>query len=197
MSFAYCDRQRILHSLTTTMSLPRALRRTASISQKTLELRPSLTCLPRTSRRSLSNEAHSTSTNDVRNNRPKQTSETTHFGFRTVDTSDKESLVRNVFSSVASKYDLMNDAMSFGVHRLWKDQYISTLAPGSSGPIKCIDVAGGTGDIALRILDYARERHYDRETSVDVVDINPKMLKSGQKRFKQTMYYNSTCQRLF
>lgn len=59
--------------------------------------------------------------------------------------------------------------------------------------MKCIDVAGGTGDIALRILDYARENYYDRETSVDVVDINAQMLKEGFKRFKQTMYHN--CER--
>jgi 2-methoxy-6-polyprenyl-1,4-benzoquinol methylase len=57
--------------------------------------------------------------------------------------------------------------------------------------MKCIDVAGGTGDIALRILDYAREKHYDRETTVEVVDINAQMLKEGFRRFKQTMYHNS------
>jgi 2-methoxy-6-polyprenyl-1,4-benzoquinol methylase len=116
---------------------------------------------------------------------------TTHFGYQTIPTESKESLVKNVFSSVASSYDLMNDAMSFGVHRLWKDEFISLLAPGSSGPIRCLDVAGGTGDIALRILDYARTKHYDRETTVDVLDINPEMLKEGQKRFKLTMYHNS------
>jgi 2-methoxy-6-polyprenyl-1,4-benzoquinol methylase len=116
---------------------------------------------------------------------------TTHFGYRDVPVNDKESMVKNVFSSVASSYDVMNDAMSFGVHRLWKDEYISSLSPGSSGPMRCIDVAGGTGDIALRILDHARLQHYDRETTVDVVDINPNMLKEGQKRFKQTMYHNS------
>ena len=96
----------------------------------------------------------------------------------------------NVFDSVASKYDLMNDGTSFGVHRLWKDAFVSQLRPGRKGPMKCIDVAGGTGDIALRILDYARENYYDRETSVDVVDINAQMLKEGFKRFKQTMYHN-------
>ena len=116
---------------------------------------------------------------------------TTHFGYRDVPKDSKESLVKNVFSSVASSYDLMNDAMSLGVHRLWKDQYVAILSPGSSGPIRCLDVAGGTGDIALRILDHARKEHYDRETAVDVVDINPDMLKEGEKRFKQTMYYNS------
>ena len=117
----------------------------------------------------------------------------THFGFRTVPEEDKEDLVRNVFSSVASKYDLMNDAMSMGVHRLWKDDFVSSLKPGSKGPVKCLDVAGGTGDIALRILDYAREKYADRETMVDIADINPEMLKEGHTRFKKTMYHNSMC----
>ena len=115
----------------------------------------------------------------------------THFGFRTVAEGDKEHLVRSVFSSVASKYDLMNDAMSMGVHRLWKDDFVSLLKPGSKGCIKCLDVAGGTGDIALRILDHAREKYADRETAVDIADINPEMLKEGYTRFKKTMYHNS------
>jgi hypothetical protein len=122
---------------------------------------------------------------------PSSFSSTTHFGFRTVPEGSKESLVRGVFDSVASSYDLMNDAMSLGVHRLWKDSLVSLLRPGSRGPVRCIDVAGGTGDIALRILDYARETHGDRETRVDVVDINGEMLREGSKRFKQTMYHNS------
>jgi len=118
-------------------------------------------------------------------------SRTTSFGFKTVPEDTKESLVKNVFDSVASKYDLMNDATSFGVHRLWKDTFVSSLKPGRKAPMKCIDVAGGTGDIALRILDYAREKHYDRETTVEVVDINAQMLKEGFRRFKQTMYHNT------
>ncbi|KAN0127336.1 UbiE/COQ5 methyltransferase [Lactarius tabidus] len=116
---------------------------------------------------------------------------TTHFGFRTVPEESKESLVRGVFDSVASSYDIMNDAMSLGVHRLWKDSFISLLRPGSRGPVRCIDVAGGTGDIALRMLDHARETYGDRETHVDVVDINGEMLREGQKRFKKTMYHNT------
>lgn len=96
-----------------------------------------------------------------------------------------------MFSSVASSYDLMNDAMSMGIHRLWKDEYVSSLKPGAKGPMRCIDLAGGTGDIALRILVHAKDTYYDRETSVDVVDINPEMLKEGYKRFKKTMYHNS------
>ncbi|KAF8682947.1 Cullin protein [Rhizoctonia solani] len=116
---------------------------------------------------------------------------TTHFGYKTIPTESKESLVKGVFSSVASKYDVMNDAMSLGVHRLWKDQFVSLLDPGRRKPVKCLDVAGGTGDIALRILDSARERWADRETSVRLLDINPDMLSEGQKRFKKTMYHNT------
>lgn len=117
---------------------------------------------------------------------------TASFGFRTVPEDSKETLVKQVFDSVASKYDLMNDASSLGVHRLWKDGFVSQLNPGKTGPLKCIDVAGGTGDIALRILDHAREKYADRETTVEVVDINAEMLKEGFKRFKKTMYHNST-----
>lgn len=101
--------------------------------------------------------------------------------------------MKEVFSSVAGSYDLMNDAMSAGVHRLWKNDFISMLAPGSSGPIKCLDVAGGTGDISFRILDHAREKYADRETEVTVSDINPDMLEEGKRRFKQSMYWNSKC----
>ncbi|KZP33517.1 ubiquinone menaquinone biosynthesis methyltransferase UbiE [Athelia psychrophila] len=116
---------------------------------------------------------------------------TTSFGFKTVPEESKETLVKNVFDSVASSYDLMNDATSFGVHRLWKDSFVSGLRPGRRGPAKCIDVAGGTGDIALRILDHARETYADRETTVEVVDINGEMLKEGFRRFKKTMYHNT------
>jgi len=122
---------------------------------------------------------------------------TTSFGFQTIPEEAKESLVKNVFDSVASKYDLMNDASSLGVHRLWKDQFVTDLKPGRNGPLKCLDVAGGTGDIALRILDYAREKYADRETTVEVVDINAQMLKEGYRRFKQTMYHNSQLSNLF
>lgn len=106
-----------------------------------------------------------------------------------------QAAVKDVFSSVASSYDVMNDAMSLGVHRLWKDAFVAQLNPGRADQtrpgMRCIDVAGGTGDIALRILDYARERHADRELSVDVVDINPDMLAEGAKRVRKTMYHNS------
>lgn len=122
---------------------------------------------------------------------PNISGRTTSFGFKTVPEESKESLVKSVFDSVASKYDLMNDASSLGVHRIWKDSLIDTLKPGRKGPLRCIDVAGGTGDIALRILDHARENYADRETTVEVVDINAQMLKEGFTRFKKTMYHNS------
>jgi 2-methoxy-6-polyprenyl-1,4-benzoquinol methylase len=120
------------------------------------------------------------------------TGKTTHFGFKTVAEVEKQGMVKQVFDQVAGNYDLMNDAMSMGVHRLWKDDFVSSLDPGRRGPLKCLDVAGGTGDIALRILDHAREKYADRETVVEVSDINSEMLKEGYKRFKKTMYHNST-----
>ncbi|KIJ26684.1 hypothetical protein M422DRAFT_64460 [Sphaerobolus stellatus SS14] len=119
---------------------------------------------------------------------------TTHFGFKEVPAVEKENLVKGVFSSVATSYDVMNDAMSMGVHRLWKDDFVSGLNPGNPKvgvQTRCIDVAGGTGDIALRILDWAREKHADRDLSVDLVDINPNMLEEGRTRFRKTMYHNT------
>ena len=163
--------------------VPRGLRTAQVLSRATSTIRP-FACI------------RSLHTNDDPSSAPNKNAtagapSTTHFGFRTVPEDSKEALVRGVFDSVASKYDVMNDAMSLGVHRLWKDSLISLLRPGSRGPVRCIDVAGGTGDIALRILDYARETHADRETRVDVVDINGEMLKEGFIRFKKTMYHNS------
>ncbi|KAJ1736173.1 2-hexaprenyl-6-methoxy-1,4-benzoquinone methyltransferase [Coemansia biformis] len=107
--------------------------------------------------------------------------ETTHFGFKTVPTEAKESLVRDVFSSVASKYDVMNDAMSLGVHRLWKDHFIRSMAPAPGA--RLLDVAGGTGDIAQRFLAYQDETSGDAQGSVHMVDINPDMLREGEQRF--------------
>ncbi|MCE3232953.1 MAG: bifunctional demethylmenaquinone methyltransferase/2-methoxy-6-polyprenyl,4-benzoquinol methylase, partial [Rickettsiaceae bacterium] len=100
-------------------------------------------------------------------------SEKTHFGFKEVDKEEKESLVKGVFSSVASKYDIMNDVMSFGVHRIWKDKFISMLAPKDGS--RLLDVAGGTGDIAFRFLKSCKGG------GVTVCDINPNMLEEGRK----------------
>lgn len=113
----------------------------------------------------------------------------THFGFRDVAEEDKAGLVGGVFSSVASSYDLMNDAMSLGIHRLWKDHFVGQLDP--RGGIQCLDVAGGTGDIARRILDHARTKYSDRQIQVTILDINAQMLRAGQKQMAQTMYWNT------
>ena len=84
-------------------------------------------------------------------------SNTTHFGFDQVPENEKQTRVNQVFSSVADKYDLMNDVMSFGVHRLWKDYFIRTIRPNPQW--NYIDVAGGTGDIAFRYLNELDRSH--------------------------------------
>jgi 2-methoxy-6-polyprenyl-1,4-benzoquinol methylase len=120
--------------------------------------------------------------------------DTTHFGFKTVKSDDKEKLVREVFSSVAANYDYMNDAMSMGIHRLWKDHFVNKLDPGrrpGGEPMSFIDVAGGTGDIAFRILDNCAKVHGDFESVMNIVDINPDMLAEGEKRSKATPYGDS------
>jgi demethylmenaquinone methyltransferase/2-methoxy-6-polyprenyl-1,4-benzoquinol methylase len=103
---------------------------------------------------------------------------TASFGFRDVPEGEKTRLVGEVFSSVAQRYDLMNDAMSVGVHRLWKNAMIEWLAPGPD--VKLIDVAGGTGDIAFRFLDKIGAASGGGQ--VVVCDINPDMLAVGQAR---------------
>lgn len=98
---------------------------------------------------------------------------TTHFGFKTVAEEDKVSLVRDVFDSVASKYDLMNDLMSVGVHRLWKSAFLDWLRPRSDQTL--LDVGGGTGDIAFGW----RKRGGG---PVTICDINREMLAVGRDR---------------
>jgi demethylmenaquinone methyltransferase/2-methoxy-6-polyprenyl-1,4-benzoquinol methylase len=96
------------------------------------------------------------------------------FGFRRVPKSAKTGLVHRVFDSVAGSYDLMNDLMSAGVHRLWKRAMIAWLAPRGAQVI--LDVAGGTGDIAERILERAPSAH------ITVIDLNVNMLEAGRDR---------------
>jgi demethylmenaquinone methyltransferase/2-methoxy-6-polyprenyl-1,4-benzoquinol methylase len=104
--------------------------------------------------------------------------QTTHFGFRDVPLGEKQTLVNEVFHSVASRYDLMNDLMSIGLHRVWKDIMITTLNPPTSdAPFALLDVAGGTGDIAFRAAKAAG--HGFRAT---VCDINLNMLQVGRNR---------------
>lgn len=101
------------------------------------------------------------------------------FGFRKVLAGEKQGLVDDVFHRVARRYDLMNDLMSGGLHRLWKDAMVSWLAPpkGTRMPYRVLDVAGGTGDVAFRILDRGGPA-----VSVTVADINAAMLGVGAER---------------
>ena len=104
--------------------------------------------------------------------------QTTHFGFRDVPLGEKQTLVNEVFHSVASRYDLMNDLMSIGLHRVWKDIMITALTPPKSeAPFALLDVAGGTGDIAFRAAKAAGPGF--RAT---VCDINADMLGVGRNR---------------
>ena len=102
----------------------------------------------------------------------------THFGFKEVDRDQKSNLVKDIFSNVAKKYDLMNDLMSAGTHRLWKNNMINCIDFFDN--IKIIDVAGGTGDIAFRIAKKAQEKSLNYQ--IEVVDINSQMLEVGRSR---------------
>ena len=105
------------------------------------------------------------------------------FGFRDVAASEKAGLVRGVFDKVASRYDLMNDVMSVGVHRLWKDMAAARLNPQPGERI--IDCAGGTGDIAERLARLARAAKMRRggpDAEIIIVDYNAEMVAAGQKR---------------
>ncbi|SDH31385.1 bifunctional demethylmenaquinone methyltransferase/2-methoxy-6-polyprenyl-1,4-benzoquinol methylase UbiE [Alloyangia pacifica] len=104
----------------------------------------------------------------------KETGKTTHFGFTDIPEEEKAGRVRGVFGSVASKYDVMNDAMSFGIHRIWKDAMMDWLAPRPGQ--KLLDVAGGTGDISFRFLKRAGHGH------ATVCDLTEPMLVEGRKR---------------
>ncbi|KAJ8043678.1 2-methoxy-6-polyprenyl-1,4-benzoquinol methylase, mitochondrial [Holothuria leucospilota] len=138
----------------------------------------------------------------------------THFGFEDVSKEEKTRKVHEVFTNVADKYDMMNDAMSMGIHRIWKDYFIQKLSPTQG--TKLLDVAGGTGDIAFRFLDYMKYQDSlqlswnipsrmkspegwprspseieeespteEEDSHVTVCDINRSMLEVGQKRAAQ------------
>jgi demethylmenaquinone methyltransferase/2-methoxy-6-polyprenyl-1,4-benzoquinol methylase len=118
-----------------------------------------------------------------------QTRDNTHFGFQQVALGDKQARVDDVFHSVARRYDLMNDLMSGGLHRAWKDVLVTALNPpkarGSSArratsggqPFALLDLAGGTGDVAFRAIAAG-----GGEVHATVVDINPDMLDVGRSR---------------
>ncbi|KAL3537212.1 hypothetical protein ACH5RR_000578 [Cinchona calisaya] len=121
-------------------------------------------------------------------------SHATSFGYKEVREEDKSQMVGDVFTSVASNYDLMNDLMSGGLHRLWKDRLVSKLNPFPG--MKHLDVAGGTGDVAFRVLESINsvkrralqdspEDSFLEETQIYVCDINPHMLNVGRKRAQE------------
>jgi demethylmenaquinone methyltransferase/2-methoxy-6-polyprenyl-1,4-benzoquinol methylase len=112
---------------------------------------------------------------------PKPDEPTTHFGFETVPEAEKAGRVHGVFSSVASRYDVMNDAMSLGVHRLWKDAMLDWLAPRPG--MRLLDVAGGTGDVAFRFL-----KRVSGDGQATVLDMTESMLDEGRHRAEATAF---------
>src|SRR5438270_11667191 len=105
------------------------------------------------------------------------TSARTDFGFRRVGEGEKAPLVRAIFDSVAERYDLMNDLMSAGIHRVWKDEMVAWLNPRPGQ--RLLDVAGGTGDVARRALPRVQP---EAGGAVVVCDVNPRMLEIGRAR---------------
>jgi demethylmenaquinone methyltransferase/2-methoxy-6-polyprenyl-1,4-benzoquinol methylase len=109
---------------------------------------------------------------------PNSTDTSKTFGFRTVQEQERQGLVNDVFSKVAERYDLMNDLMSGGLHRLWKSDFVAMLnPPKGEAPFRLLDVAGGTGDIAMRAL-----RSGGPQTRAVICDISPEMLDVGRRR---------------
>jgi len=99
------------------------------------------------------------------------------FGVRDVPLGDKQAMVDDVFRSVARRYDLMNDLMSLGLHRAWKDALVTAVDPPRSAPFALLDLAGGTGDVALRVIEAGGP-----QTRVTICDINADMLAIGRER---------------
>ncbi|CAF4804102.1 unnamed protein product [Pieris macdunnoughi] len=113
----------------------------------------------------------------------------THFGFDTIDEEEKTKKVHEVFETVADKYDVMNDVMSLGIHRVWKDIFMQKLAPRPG--TKLLDMAGGTGDITFRYINYLRnigQKQTDKPSHVTVSDINQSMLDVGKIRAERQGY---------
>ena len=172
------------------MSTPTLTRTSTRLARRLLNLRPPHRCL--SCSRLLAQQQQI----------PKQDApnSTTHFGFQTVPSSSKQSRVANVFTSVASSYDTMNDLMSVGTHRLWKDHFVRSINPGIKPPKTkkaqekeqepepgqtILDIAGGTGDIAFRMLEHCTSVNDDRASKIIVSDINPDMLAEGKRRAKE------------
>ncbi|MES0194820.1 bifunctional demethylmenaquinone methyltransferase/2-methoxy-6-polyprenyl-1,4-benzoquinol methylase UbiE [Mesorhizobium sp. C264A] len=111
----------------------------------------------------------------------------TSYGFKKVGPGDKQPLVNDVFHKVANRYDLMNDLMSAGLHRLWKDAMVTWLNPPKRPGWKVLDVAGGTGDIAFRIVDASHGNAH-----ATVLDINGSMLSVGRDRAEKKRLSGNT-----
>jgi demethylmenaquinone methyltransferase/2-methoxy-6-polyprenyl-1,4-benzoquinol methylase len=116
-----------------------------------------------------------TAANTGRASQPEEMS--TAYGYEQVGEGEKQPRVNDVFHSVAGRYDVMNDIMSLGVHRLWKDAMVTKAAPSKRGGWRSLDVAGGTGDIAFRLIEAS-----ERAAHVTVLDINGSMLDVGRQR---------------
>ena len=106
------------------------------------------------------------------------------FGYEPIDPAEKSTRVRSVFDRVARRYDLMNDLMSFGIHRLWKESLLDWLAPKAG--LRYLDLAGGTGDIAGRLLD-----RVEGQADMVLADINSSMLEVGRDRALDDGWYSS------
>eukprot|EP00386_Alphamonas_edax_P004594 GDKI01014523.1.p1 GENE.GDKI01014523.1~~GDKI01014523.1.p1 ORF type:complete len:321 (+),score=89.77 GDKI01014523.1:26-964(+) len=129
---------------------------------------------------------------------PNSSPHSASFGFQTVAESVKQQLVNGVFSNVAGKYDVMNDLMSAGVHRLWKDEFVKLIDPpvvySGENPFHVVDLAGGTGDITFRLHDKIKQKVPPSQAygavwpRLTVCDINEAMLKVGQKRAEEAGY---------
>lgn len=115
---------------------------------------------------------------DMKDSEQTQAADETSFGYRNVAEADRQGLVNEVFAKVAARYDQMNDLMSGGLHRLWKDDFVALLNPPKTDrSFRVLDVAGGTGDIAFRIA-----RAGGSGTEITVADISPEMVAEGARR---------------
>lgn len=114
------------------------------------------------------------------------------FGFQKVSAEEKTERVTGVFERVASRYDVMNDLMSLGIHRLWKKRFVESLPLRQNGAY--LDVAGGTGDIAYAI--YKRLKSFDIHANLMVSDINPAMIEVGQKRYPELQWLLANAEEL-
>lgn len=126
----------------------------------------------------------STDTHNDTHNNAQNADEMIDFGYRNVARNDKQGLVRGVFDSVADKYDVMNDAMSAGLHRVWKARMIDALHIRPRAEMHLLDVAGGTGDIAFRALQ--RSRKLGSTLRAQVVDANEQMVRVGKIRAQKS-----------